>query len=146
MILFHNGRLIDGSGQPSQQASVLVDDQHIEEIGDIDPNPDMEVVDCAGLVIAPGFIDVHSHADLAVLEHRPEKIVQGVTTEVVGNCGFSVFPKVPLTGLAPVFDIIFPGLGSREWEDADSYFDAIIRLRLDIHLLICYLKCNKNKQ
>ena len=125
MILLHNGRLIDGSGEPSQQASVLVDDQHIEEVGEIDPSPDMEVVDCAGLVIAPGFIDVHSHADLEVLEHRPEKIVQGVTTEVVGNCGFSVFPKVPLTGLAPVFDIIFPGLGSREWEDADSYFEDL---------------------
>ena len=125
MILFHNGRLIDGSGQPSRQGSVLVNGQYIEEIGDIRPSPDMEVVDCEGLVVAPGFIDVHSHADLEVLEHRPEKIVQGVTTEVVGDCGFSVFPKVPLTGLAPVFDIVFPGRGSREWEDADSYFEDL---------------------
>jgi dihydroorotase/N-acyl-D-amino-acid deacylase len=68
---------------------------------------------------------VHSHADLEVLEHRTEKVMQGVTTEVVGNCGFSVFPKVPLTGLAPVFDILFARRDSREWEDAGSYFEDV---------------------
>ncbi|MBT7594061.1 MAG: amidohydrolase family protein, partial [Gemmatimonadetes bacterium] len=105
MILFLNGTVIDGSGQPAHRASVLVRDQQIHSVGDIEASPDMEVVDCSGLTIAPGFVDVHSHADLEVLEHRPEKVMQGVTTEIVGNCGFSAFPKVPLSGLAPVFDI-----------------------------------------
>ncbi len=54
--------------------------------------PDCEILDCSGLAIAPGFIDLHSHLDLQVLEDRPEKIRQGVTSEVVGNCGFSPFP------------------------------------------------------
>lgn len=125
MILFQHGTIIDGSGDSVRHASVLVRNQRIDSVGDIEPTPDMEVVDCTGMVIAPGFIDVHSHADLEVLEHRPEKVMQGVTTEVVGNCGFSVFPKVPLTGLAPVFDIIFAGRGSREWEDASAYFEDI---------------------
>ena len=125
MILFQHGTIIDGSGDSVRHASVLVRNQRIDLVGDIEPTPDMEVVDCTGMVIAPGFIDVHSHADLEVLEHRPEKVMQGVTTEVVGNCGFSVFPKVPLTGLAPVFDIIFAGRGSREWEDASAYFEDI---------------------
>ena len=123
MILFENGTVIDGSGEPARQASVLVREQRIDSVGDIEASPDMEVVDCTGMAIAPGFIDVHSHGDLEVLQHRPEKVMQGVTTEVVGNCGFSVFPQVPLTGLAPVFDIVFAGRGTREWEDAGSYFD-----------------------
>ena len=52
-----------------------------------------QVIDCTGLTIAPGFIDVHSHSDLQVLENRPEKALQGVTTEVVGNCGFSAVSR-----------------------------------------------------
>ena len=85
----------------------------------------MEVVDCTDLVISPGFIDVHSHADLEVLDHRPEKVMQGVTTEVVGNCGFSVFPGLPAGGLAPTFKAIFPGRGLRQWADAGAYFSDI---------------------
>ena len=91
MILLHNGILVDGSGQPSRHGSILISDRVIESVGFIDPAPDMEVVDCSGRVIGPGFIDVHSHSDLEVMEHRPEKVMQGVTTEVVGNCSFSLF-------------------------------------------------------
>ena len=122
MILLQNGAVIDGSAQPSKQASVLVRDTLIEAVGTIDVGADMEVVDCTGFVVAPGFIDVHSHADLEVLDHRPEKVMQGVTTEVVGNCGFSVFPRLPLSELSPTFKSIFAGRGSREWADADAYF------------------------
>ncbi len=64
MILLQNGVVIDGSGQPAKQVEVLVGDTHIEAVGAIAAGPDMEVVDCSGLAIAPGFIDVHSHADL----------------------------------------------------------------------------------
>ncbi len=59
---------------------------------------------------------------LEVLDHRPQKVMQGVTTEVVGNCGFSVFPELPESGLAPTFKAIFPGRGSRQWTDAGAYF------------------------
>lgn len=56
------------------------------------PDSGCEVIDCTGCVIAPGFIDAHSHSDLQILENRNEKLLQGVTTEVVGNCGFSAYP------------------------------------------------------
>ncbi|SVB92726.1 uncharacterized protein METZ01_LOCUS245580, partial [marine metagenome] len=57
MILFQHGTIIDGSGDSVRHASVLVRNQRIDLVGDIEPTPDMEVVDCTGMVIAPGFID-----------------------------------------------------------------------------------------
>jgi N-acyl-D-amino-acid deacylase len=90
--LLRGGALIDGTGADSRHGDLLFDEHQIIEVGDIPPLPDYEIVDCAGLAVAPGFIDLHSHSDLQVLENRPEKSLQGVTTEVVGNCGFSPYP------------------------------------------------------
>ena len=124
MKLFTNGTIVDGTGEPDRQADVLVEGEKIREMGRVEANPDMEVVDCAGLVVAPGFIDVHSHCDLESLQHRSEKARQGVASEVVGNCGFSLFPTLPRAGLVPTFDL-FQGRGEREWPDAGAFFDEI---------------------
>src|SRR3569833_366077 len=96
MIVLTNGSLLDGSGKPPVSSSVWIGGGRIAAIEPsarppIDPSQH-EVIDCTGLTITPGFIDLHSHSDLQVLEARPEKLLQGVTTEVVGNCGFSPFP------------------------------------------------------
>ena len=85
---------------------------------------DADVVDCQGLAVCPGFIDVHSHADLEALQHRSAKIHQGVTAEVVGNCGFSLFPALPGQDLVPTFEI-FKDRGPRKWDDAGAYFDDV---------------------
>src|SRR6202021_3243780 len=61
-------------------------------VSDTTRNAEYTVVDCSGCVLAPGFIDAHSHSDLQVLKNRTEKLLQGVTAEVVGNCGFSAYP------------------------------------------------------
>lgn len=121
MILLQNGTVIDGTGAAAQAAAVLIDGAKVKEVGQIVATPDMEVIDCTGLVICPGFIDVHSHADLEILQHRSEKVRQGVTSEVVGNCGFSLFPTLPRQGLSPTFNI-FEARGEKEWEDAGAYF------------------------
>ncbi len=81
MLHLTNGLLFDGSPTPPKPTADLRLDSALNL-----------TVDCTGLAIAPGFIDLHSHADLQVLENRPEKLKQGVVMEVVGNCGFSPFP------------------------------------------------------
>ncbi len=92
MILLSNGTIYDGSGAPGRPDSVLIGGDRIAEVGMFDPPADARAIDCTGLAISPGFIDAHSHSDLQVLENRREKVLQGVTAEVVGNCGFSAFP------------------------------------------------------
>lgn len=93
-ILFTGATLIDGTGSPGRRADLLVEGDHIAEIGSSDLPPD-EVVDAAGLVIAPGFIDMHSHGDFSLPRdpEAPAKVLQGVTTEVIGNCGLGLHPS-----------------------------------------------------
>ena len=124
MILLSGGTVIDGTGQPARRGDVLVRDGKIAEVGTIAPSPGMDVIECSGLAVTPGFIDVHSHSDLEALEHRAEKTRQGVTTEVVGNCGFSLVPAIPSSGLVPSFNI-FKNRGDRKWPDAANYFDGL---------------------
>jgi dihydroorotase/N-acyl-D-amino-acid deacylase len=90
MIALTNGLVFDGTGAPPVPAGVLIDGERIAAIGSLPPG--IPCIDCSGLAVAPGFVDLHSHSDLQVLEGRLEKVKQGVTTEVVGNCGFSPFP------------------------------------------------------
>lgn len=100
-LLFRGARLIDGSGAPARMADVAVDAGLISAICDaadagVTPRA-RRVVECGGLVLAPGFIDAHTHDDALMLERAPldrahPKLSQGVTTVVVGNCGISLAP------------------------------------------------------
>jgi dihydroorotase/N-acyl-D-amino-acid deacylase len=133
MILFRDAILVDGSGAPPARGSLLVRDDKIECLGANIEAPQCESVECDGLALSPGFIDIHSHSDLQVLRCDRAKTDQGVTAEVVGNCGFSAFPCGSRD--ADVRDFADPILfGSGEpwrWEGARAYLDdARSRARL----------------
>ena len=94
-VVFRGATVIDGTGAESFVADVAIEDGVISSVGDC-PRGARSDVDATGRVLAPGFIDIHTHDDWALLSH-PDlsfKILQGVTTVVTGNCGSSPVPFV----------------------------------------------------
>src|SRR5437588_12951359 len=88
-LIIRHGRVVDGSGNPAFFADVAVKAGHVAAIGKITGDSKNEI-DATGLIVAPGFIDVHTHADELAEMPRAENFVHmGVTTVVVGNCGGS---------------------------------------------------------
>jgi N-acyl-D-amino-acid deacylase len=95
-LLIAGGTVIDGTGRPGYTADVAIKDGRIVDIGNIPVSAGAPVLRAQGLVVAPGFIDVHSHSDftLTVDPRAVSSITQGVTLEVVGNCGHGCAPIV----------------------------------------------------
>ncbi|NUP89774.1 MAG: D-aminoacylase [Candidatus Sumerlaeia bacterium] len=93
-VLIVNGTVVDGTGGVGYRADVAVRDGRIAGIGDFADTEAGTVIDAAGCVVAPGFIDVHTHADSGLLRRRRAEnfIRDGVTTIVTGNCGGSFWP------------------------------------------------------
>lgn len=122
--LLKNGLLIDGTGKAGTRADVLIDGDTIAQIGTIPPAAAKQIIDCSGLVVAPGFIDVHTHDDAIVLDAPGmlPKISQGVTTVVVGNCGISL---APLITEAPVEPLGLLGTQRFRFERLATYADAV---------------------
>ncbi len=96
-LLIKNGKIVDGTGNPWRYADVAIEGETIAEIGQIERAQAKKTIDAKNLIICPGFIDQHSHADLIFATDRQHKylegrIRQGITTEILGNCGISVTP------------------------------------------------------
>ena len=93
-ILFEGGHVVDGSGNTWFRADVGVVGDKIEAVGDLKGASAARKVNAKGHMVAPGFMDIHSHSDIPLLvDPRVEsKVYQGITVEVVGNCGTSAAP------------------------------------------------------
>ena len=93
-LIIKNATLVDGTGAPPRRADVALVGDRIAAVGDLGAASSPVTLDATGLTLAPGFIDVHTHDDQAVLRRDTilPKLTQGVTTVVVGNCGISLAP------------------------------------------------------
>ncbi|GAB4482308.1 MAG: D-aminoacylase [Thermodesulfovibrionales bacterium] len=122
-LIFTGGMIIDGSGRPGYAADLAVTGDRIAAIGRIDPSDARKTIPVAGLAVAPGFIDAHSHSDFTLLaDPRAEgKITQGVTTEINGNCGMSAAPLTAKARERREPDLRDLGIASR-WQSLAEYF------------------------
>jgi N-acyl-D-amino-acid deacylase len=96
-ILIRGGTLYDGSGSAGVAADLAIADGRIAAIGPRLEGPAKKTIDANGMAVAPGFIDIKTHSDftLPINPKAESKVRQGVTTEIIGHCGFSVAPALP---------------------------------------------------
>jgi len=93
-IIIKNGRIIDGTGNPWYSGEIGIKDGKIAKISPKIENDAKKVIDASGLMVCPGFIDIHSHTDFILPASRGQEstLYQGVTTAVVGMCGEGMAP------------------------------------------------------
>ena len=93
-IIIKGGRILDGTGNPWFYGDIGIKNGKILRIGKLRSDTAEEVIDARGCIVSPGFIDMHSHSDFVPLinPYMESKVRQGITTEVIGNCGFSAAP------------------------------------------------------
>jgi N-acyl-D-aspartate/D-glutamate deacylase len=134
-VVIRNGLVVDGTGSPGRLADVAISDGRIVAVGEVSDSGDREI-DAEGFVVAPGFVDVHTHFDAQVfwdttLSPSP---LHGVTTVISGNCGFTIAPLEPEHGdymmqmLARVEGMPLTSLQEGvpwNWRTFGEYLDAI---------------------
>ncbi len=143
-LVIRGGTVVDGTGEPARTADVAVDAGRITELGEVGDDA-REVIDATGLLVTPGFVDVHTHYDGQVTwdPMLTPSSWHGVTTLVMGNCGVGFAPVVPerrnwLIGLMEGVEDI-PGAALSEgirwaWETFPEFLDALdaTELALDV--------------
>jgi N-acyl-D-aspartate/D-glutamate deacylase len=130
-LLVRNGKIVDGTGNPWFQGDVAVRGDRIVAVGRVPAGKALHVIDARGLVVAPGFIDMHSHSDYVLFEDgdAQSKVRQGVTTEVLGE-GRSAGPYKGRLGPHRAT------VRGREvsWTTLGGYFDALEKAGISVNV------------
>lgn len=142
-----NGLIVDGTGSPGYRGSVGIKDGKVVAMGNVEGDA-AQTIDAKGHVVAPGFVDIHTHYDAQVVWDRMLSISpwHGVTTAVMGNCGFAVAPTRPdhrdlimrtlenVEGMS--VDALKQGLGDWGFESFPEYLDALENLGTAINISV----------
>ncbi len=138
--LIRGATLVDGSGGPPWQSDVALSGDRIGVVG---PNLSVQaeqVIEGDGLVLSPGFIDIHGHSDMTLFRHPllESKLYQGITTEVTGNCGLGFFPvrhggEEELARYLNIHDFSLP-TGGITWHDFSGYAERITACGLAVNV------------
>jgi N-acyl-D-amino-acid deacylase len=139
-ILLKNGLLVDGTGRQAYKGNLLIKGKRIEEISEQPISIDCEAMDCSGLVIAPGFIDVHSHMDWILPLEGYERlktpfIAQGCTTLVTGNCGYSPGGFRPNSEYKNMIRLGSDRGFEITWDTMEGYFDYLKKVGLSHNIV-----------
>ncbi len=108
-LILKGGTVFDGTGAPRYRADIALKGERITAIGELSDRAAKRTIDLGGLAVAPGFIDVHTHDDAALIEtpRMEMKASQGVTTVICGNCGASAAPYDKTKGVGSVLRLLF---------------------------------------
>lgn len=137
--LISGAEVADGSLGPLKRANVAIKDGRIRVLSPTEHPPAERTLDATNHIVAPGLIDVHSHNDLVAVAGSclGDKITQGVTTEVVGNCGYSPFPITQKNSdiLGELLEIIAPGKWRPNWRTWSDFAEATNRAGCQANLV-----------
>ena len=124
-IIIRNGWIADGTGNPPYPGDVSIQDDRIVSVGRVNTDKTARIIDAGGQIVCPGFIDSHSHSDSTILMNPTAQstIRQGVTTEIVGNCGHSPAPLSDLNRGDKGHDLL--GVGKQAEETWSSFADYL---------------------
>ena len=133
------GNILDGTGASARRADIGIRDGRIARIGDLSREKSATRIDADGRMVSPGFIDAHSHDDfnLHVNPLVPGKTVQGVTTQVTGNCGWSPAPLLPENRALFIENASFLDSGlSYDWQGMGEFLDSLPPMGVNVAQLV----------
>ena len=137
-VIIRKGNLVDGSGNPGYSADIALKDGKIVKIGDLDTQDAERIIDAGGLVVAPGFIDIHAHNDGFIFIDNSAfyKLAQGVTTEISGNCGEGLVPVAAKyqKEIDEYYKSYYPPENFSDFVSYDYFFKCIEDIRKGINI------------